>query len=263
MIILTPKIIAIANQKGGTGKTATTMNLGYALSEEGKKVLVIDFDPQHNLTNYLSDEEHDFTISEAISKELQGASYPRSPIYNYEENLDYIPTNLNLSAIDMQLITANAREYILSDILTKLEVREHYDYVIIDCMPALNTLLINVLTAADSVIIPVEASYGAFEGLEQLFTYVNMVTQRLNRGLTVDGIIYTKVNNTKIANEVRERLKEYYPQLLFDNEIKELTEARKSYAERIPLSKMQGSRLASDYANLAKELVEQEGALIE
>ncbi|MGX7091508.1 ParA family protein [Hutsoniella sourekii] len=257
------KIIAIANQKGGTGKTATTMNLGYALSEAGKKVLVIDFDPQHNLTNYLSDRDHEFTIAEAISYELQGDSFPRTPIYSYEENLDYIPTTLNLSAIDMQLITANAREYILSDILEKLEVKSEYDYVIIDCMPALNTLLINALTAADSVIIPVEASYGAFEGLGQLFTYVNMVTQRLNRDLTVDGIIYTKVNNTKIANEVRDRLKECYPELLFDNEIKELTEARKSYAERIPLSKMQGSRLASDYANLAKELVDQKGALIE
>ena len=156
------KIIAIANQKGGVGKTATTMNLGVTLAEAGKKVLLLDFDPQHNLSNYLKEKNYKMTIAEAIQQELASQyDYENTLIQSYSENLDYIPTSLNLSAIEMSLIMASAREYILSDILNRLNVKEKYDYVLIDCMPALNILLINALTASSSVLIPVEASYGA------------------------------------------------------------------------------------------------------
>lgn len=249
------KVIAIANQKGGVGKTMTTMNLGYSLSKQGYKVLLIDFDPQHNLTNYLEGEEHILTISEAIGQEIVGETeYVKSIIQKYNETLHYIPTNLSLSAIELKLVMTNAREYILTDILTNLKIRELYDYVLIDCMPALNMLLINVLTAVDSIIVPVEASYGAFEGLEQLFEYVKMVQKRLNRELKIEGIVYTKVNHTKISKEVREKLRKMYPGLLLSIEIKELTEARKSYADRVPLEQMNQSRLAIDYANLATEI---------
>ena len=150
----------------------------------------------------------------------------------------------------------SAREYILKDILHRLKVQERYDFVLIDCMPALNILLINALTAATTVLIPVEASYGAFEGLAQLFQYVDMVKKRLNRELKVEGILFTKVSNTKVSSEVREKLLEKYPTLLLNQEIKELTEARKSYAARIPLQKMNKSKLAEDFKQLAKELVE-------
>lgn len=256
------KVIAIANQKGGVGKTMTTMNLGYSLSQQGFKVLLIDFDPQHNLTNYLEGEEHTLTISEAIAQEIAGeAEYTDSLIQKYNDTLHYIPTNLSLSAIELKLVMTNAREYILADIMEHLKIRETYDYVLIDCMPALNILLINVLTAVDSVIIPVEASFGAFEGLGQLFEYVSMVQKRLNRDLKIEGIVYTKVNKTKISKEVREKLQKMYPDLLLSIEIKELTEARKSYAERVPLEQMNQSRLAIDYANLANEIVQKKGGL--
>ncbi|TLQ49480.1 ParA family protein [Ruoffia tabacinasalis] len=254
------KVIAITNQKGGVGKTTTTMNLGYSLSQQGFKVLLIDFDPQHNLTNYLEGEAHSFTISEAIAEEISGETeYVSSLIQKYTESLHYIPTNLSLSAIELKLVMTNAREYILTDILTNLKIRDQYDYVLIDCMPALNMLLINVITAVDSIIVPVEASYGAFEGLEQLFEYVKMVQKRLNRDLKIEGIVYTKVNNTKISKEVREKLQDIYPNLLLSIEIKELTEARKSYAERIPLEEMKKSRLAMDYSNLATEIAVKRG----
>ena len=131
------KIIAIANQKGGVGKTSTTMNLGVTLAKAGKRVLLLDFDPQHNLSNYLKEESYELTIAEAIQQELNNQfEYEHKLIQSYSENLDYIPTSLNLSAIEMSLIMASAREYILSDIFNRLNVKEKYDYVLIDCMPA-------------------------------------------------------------------------------------------------------------------------------
>lgn len=249
------RIIAIANQKGGVGKTATTMNLGVSLANAGNKVLLLDLDPQHNLSNYLKEDDFKLTIAEAISQELNNNfEYAENIIKNYSKNLDYIPTSLNLSAIEMSLITATAREHILSDIFKRLNVSDKYDYVLIDCMPALNILLINALTAATSVLVPVEASYGAFEGLKQLFEYINLVKKRLNPELSVEGILFTKVSNTKISKEIRNRLKEEYGSCLLKQEIKELTEARRSYAERVPLQKMAHSKLAEDYAALVLEI---------
>ena len=126
-------------------------------------------------------------------------------------------------------------------------------------MPALNILLINALTASDSVIVPVEASHGAFEGLGQLFAHIENVKRRLNKELEVEGILFTKVPNNNLAKEIRERLLENYPGLLLKAEIKELVEARKSYADRVPLNEMKRSKLAANYSDLADEILEKEG----
>lgn len=254
------RVISIANQKGGVGKTATAMNLAAALAKKGYKVLLIDLDPQHNLSNYLDCRDFSLTIAEAFLMELEGdESYVDRLVRNHSDNLDYIPTSLNLSVIDMKLVVASAREYYLSEILEKINAREVYDYIIADSMPALNILLINALTASDSVIVPVEASHGAFEGLGQLFTHIENVKRRLNKELEVEGILFTKVPNNNLAKEIRERLLENYPGLLLKAEIKELVEARKSYADRVPLNEMKRSKLAANYSDLADEILEKEG----
>lgn len=255
------KIIAIANQKGGVGKTTTTMNLGYSLSKKGNKVLLIDLDPQHNLSNYLEYNPEQTSIFNALHQEIHfNDCYLSDIIHKFSDNLDYISTTLELSALESVMHQALSREYLIKNILTKLNVRQKYDYILIDCMPALNLLLINALTASDSVLVPVEGSYGAFEGLEQLFSYIEKVQKHLNTTLHVEGIIFTKVTSTKISNDVREKLASIFPQLLFENEIKELTEARQSYAKRIPLAEMTKSKLATHYALLADELTGKAGA---
>lgn len=254
------RVISIANQKGGVGKTATAMNLAAALAKKGYKVLLIDLDPQHNLSNYLDCRDFSLTIAEAFFMELEGdESYASRLVRNHSEKLDYIPTSLELSAIDMKLVVATGREYYLNEILDKLEAKSKYDYIIIDSMPALNILLINALTASDSVIVPVEASHGAFEGLGQLFSHVDKVKRRLNKDLEVEGILFTKVPNNNLAKEIRSKLIEAYPDLLLKAEIKELKEARTSYAERTPLSEMKKSKLAANYSDLADELLEKGG----
>ncbi|MDO4432047.1 MAG: AAA family ATPase [Aerococcaceae bacterium] len=250
------KIITVANQKGGVGKTMTTMNLGCSLAEKGYKVLLIDLDPQHNLSNYLGYDPNQLTIADAIQQEINfSTDYLERLIQPYDTNLDYIATTLALSALEGAMYQAFSRETLLKNILTQLKVKERYDYVLMDSMPALNLLLINALTASDSVLVPVEGSLSALEGLEQLFGYIEMIQKRLNHALMVEGIIFTKVSATKISQQIRHRLTTDYPHLLLQTEVKELTEARRSYADRVPLNQMKRSQLAIDYAALADELI--------
>lgn len=207
------KTIAICNQKGGTGKTTTTVNLGVGLARLGKKVLLVDTDPQGDLTTCLGWRDND-SLTTTITDKLSGViredhSDPQSGILRHEENVDLLPANIELSAMEMMLVTAMSRETILRSYLSK--VKGNYDYVLIDCMPSLGMVTLNALAAADSVIIPVQAQYLPAKGMTQLMQTIGKVRQYINPSLRIDGILLNIVDNrTNLAKSTADALRKNF-----------------------------------------------------
>lgn len=207
------KVIAIVNQKGGVAKTVTTLNLGYALSEMGKKVLLIDFDPQSSLTvcfGYDNTDNINTTIYNLMSLAIEEKNLPKKEKYILSTgNIDLIPCSLELSAIEIALVNVMSRELILKSIID--EIKEDYDYVIIDCSPSLGMLTINALAACDSVIIPVTPQYLSAKGLELLLKNIIRVKKRINPKIEVDGILLTMyAERMKLSKEVLSIIQEAY-----------------------------------------------------
>ncbi|TYQ17825.1 UNVERIFIED_CONTAM: chromosome partitioning protein [Acetivibrio alkalicellulosi] len=207
------KVISIVNQKGGVGKTATTLNLGYALSEMGKKVLLIDFDPQSSLTVCLGYDNTDSlstTIYNLMALATEEEDLPEKEKYIQKiGKLDLIPCNLELSAIEIALVNVMSRELILKSIVD--EIKSNYDYVIIDCSPSLGMLTINALAACDSVIIPVTPQYLSAKGLELLLRNIIRVKKRINQKIEVDGILLTMyTERMKLTKEVLSIIQDAY-----------------------------------------------------
>ena len=189
------KVTAIVNQKGGVGKTTTALNLGYALSEKGKGVLLIDFDPQSSLTSALGyDAENKENIQTLMTLAIEEEEIigREKYILNIKENLDLIPCSLELSGIEMGLVNVMSRELILKSIIE--EIKKDYDYVLIDCSPSLGMLTINALAACDSIIIPVTPEYLSAKGLALLVNNINRIKKRLNPSIEIDGILITMLN---------------------------------------------------------------------
>jgi len=201
------RAIAIANQKGGVGKTTTSINLSATLAEKGKKVLVIDTDPQGNTTSGfgLNKNQMENTIYELLigECEVEEALYK-----DVVDGVDIIPSNVNLAAVEIELIDMEHKEYILKNAVES--IRNNYDFIIIDCPPSLSMLTINAMTTANTVLVPIQCEYYALEGLSQLVHTVNLVKERLNNDLEMEGVIFTMYDSrTNLSMQVVENVKDH------------------------------------------------------
>ncbi|MBO6112324.1 MAG: ParA family protein [Lachnospiraceae bacterium] len=248
------RIISIANQKGGVGKSTTAINLSAALAEKGKKVLVIDSDPQGNTTSGLGVDKN--AVENTIYDVYLGNDTINKCIVNTKyENLDLLPANVNFAAAEIELIGVEKKEYILRNETDY--IKDSYDYVIIDCPPSLNLLTVNALTASDTVLVPVQCEYYALEGLSQLIHTINLVKERLNNDLEMEGVVFTMYDSrTNLSAQVVENVKENLEERVFDTLIPRnirLAEAP-SYGQPITAYEPRSAG-AESYRNLAEEII--------
>ena len=232
------RVIAISNQKGGVGKTTTTVNLGIGLARQGKKVLLIDADPQGSLTaslGYVEPDEIGTTLATIMMAIINEKEFEITDgILHHKENVDLLPANIELSALEVTMGNVMSRELIMKEYIEA--VRTEYDYILIDCMPSLGLMTINALVAADSVLIPVQAAYLPVKGLQQLIHTIAMVKKRLNRKLIFEGILLTMVDfRTNYAKDVAGKVREAYGEKIeiFDTVIPMSVKAAETSAEGV------------------------------
>ena len=199
------RIISIANQKGGVGKTTTAINLSACLAQAGKKVLTIDFDPQANTTSGLGVDKR--SLSATVYDLLMGEKrVDEVMVQTMIDNLSLLPTNVELAGAEIELVSLPDREYILKSIL--VDMKYNYDYILIDCPPSLNILTINALTASDTVLVPIQCEYFALEGLSQLMYTIELIKKNLNKRLELEGVVFTMYDSrTNLSAEVVEEVK--------------------------------------------------------
>ena len=227
------KIIAIANQKGGVGKTTTTFSLGVALSQLGKKVLLIDADPQADLSTcmgYYNQEELQNTIGTLMYDTIcDNEVRAEDTILHHKEGIDLIPSNLDLSAIEFSLVNAMSREFTLKNSIR--DIKDNYDYILIDCMPSLGMITINALSCSDKVIIPVQGEYLAAKGMGHLLKTINRIHKQINPDLKIGGVLLTLVDKrTNLSKEVRKTINENYGRIvkIYNTEIPKAVNSAKS-----------------------------------
>lgn len=251
------RIIAIANQKGGVGKTTTAINLSACLAEKGKKVLAIDMDPQGNMTSGLGVDKDSVekTVYDLIIGEAQIEEIICKEVL---ENLDVLPTNIDLSAAEIELIGIENKEYIIKNEVEK--VKENYDFIIIDCPPSLSMLTINAMTTADSVLVPIQCEYYALEGLSQLVHTIELVKERLNSNLEIEGVVFTMYDaRTNLSLQVVENVKDNLNQNIYKTIIPRNIRLAEAPSYGMPINQYDPkSSGAESYRLLADEVIEKE-----
>ena len=248
------RIIAIANQKGGVGKTTTSINLSASLAAKGKKVLVIDTDPQGNTTSGFGIEKNELedTIYELI---LGECSIRDCIISNVIKNVSVVPSNVNLAAAEIELIGVDKKEFILKNEVDY--VKDDYDFIIIDCPPSLNMLTINSMTTADSVLVPIQCEYYALEGLSQLIHTINLVKERLNPNLNIDGVVFTMYDSrTNLSMQVVENVKQNLNQKVYNTLIPRNIRLAEAPSYGMPINMYDPKSAGTEaYMQLAEEVI--------
>ena len=247
------KIIAVANQKGGVGKTTTTVNLCTILAKKGKKVVLLDADPQGNATSGLG-------IDKVVEKSLYDVLINEEPVENtlldtVEKNLKICPSNMNLAGAEVELVSQMSREHRLKEQLEL--IKDEYDYIFIDCPPSLGLITLNSFTAADSVLIPVQCEYYALEGLGQLINTINLVKKHLNKTLEIEGAVLTMYDiRTNLSNQVVREVKRYFEDKVYKTVIPRNVRLSEAPSFGMPISIYDPrSKGAKSYEKLAKEFL--------
>ena len=251
------KIIALANQKGGVGKTTTSMNLAASLATLEKKVLLVDADPQANASSGLGVDlnEVDSTLYECIIN--QGVI--KEAIYTTDiEGFDVVPSHINLVGAEVEMLNLKKREYILKELLTP--IRDEYDYILIDCSPSLGLITVNSLTAADSVIIPVQCEYFALEGISKLLNTIKIIKKKLNPALEIEGFLLTMYDSRlRLANQIYDEVKRHFQELVFKTVIQRNVKLSEAPSHGLPAILYDADSIGSkNHMALAKEIIQRE-----
>lgn len=248
------RIIAIANQKGGVGKTTTAINLSACLAEMGQKVLVVDLDPQGNTTSGLGVDKNNLenTIYELVRNER---TMTECIIHEQFENLSILPSNRDLAGAEIELITQERMQYIMKDKLN--EVRDEFDFIIIDCPPALGMLTVNAMTAADTVLVPIQCEFYALDGLSQLIYTIELIQKSLNPNLVIEGVVFTMYDaRTNLSLQVVENVKDNLKQNIYKTIIPRNVRLAEAPSHGLPINYYDSkSTGAESYRLLAEEVI--------